>query len=389
MSFQSELVAISGVPGIHSCYQFLGAVLSPWTSAEQAKEIIQASAVDWEQVFGLAAGNLVSPLLWERINEKNLTGLIPKDFLMALQVIHEANCERNRQHQVLLLEATQALNQIGIEPILLKGAHSLVGLGPDEESRILSDVDLIIPNGRTREAQGFLISKGYYEQQLYEGEWHEASEESSHQLSPLFHPTLPAYLELHHYPHWQERSEGLIDYILSELQLLEIEGCRMWFMPLKARFLYNQFHHYYSDMERNAEVDFRFLSEQAAFACELGTSGIEELRALVAARFPEFEQGMQVQLDLMPILFGLQGIESHSLKSEIELYLRYLVGNLDHQKYRQRQVLISALVHVGWLLRNPGKLFQRLTSPGWYLKAPKTLLSYYRRGHVIKPEYKK
>ncbi|MGB1092750.1 MAG: nucleotidyltransferase family protein, partial [Oceanobacter sp.] len=226
MSFHSRLRPIQGRPGIHSALAITSSIVSPWMSGEQVERVLEAFEPDWERIFALAAGALLSPVLWERINEKNLTARIPKDFLMALQVIHEANCERNRQHKMVLLDAVRELNRLGIEPVLLKGAHALAGLEPDQDARILSDIDLIIPDGRAREAQNHLISMGYYDQPLHEGKWH-PEEYDGHQMEPLFHPTLPAYLELHHYPHWKEYSENLVNYILSDLQPMELEGCHM------------------------------------------------------------------------------------------------------------------------------------------------------------------
>lgn len=408
--FHQTLAAIPTIwPGFHSSCRFLCAAISPRISDEEARQLCQAAideGLEWEQLFGMAASYFVSPLLYKSLQRRQLTDWVPEDFLSALKAIYDANNQRNQQHRQLLLDATSLLNQEGIEPTLLKGTHSLLELGPDPDCRIMSDVDILIPGGQAELAQSMLKEQGYREEKFHEMEWYQP--ERAHQLLPLFHPKLPAYLELHRHPFGREFAPDLVDRLLEDVQSIDYQGQRLKVMSLQSRLIYNQFHHYYSNLTVTG-LDFRYMAEQACMARALATEQGDlesQVRAMICQTHPDFWPKAELQFRLISQLFGSfpeeeaasqQAVSSsleakssaqmgnpvsrEAARKEREL-LRMMVGDPGYRRYRRLQVLWGMFLHIFYVLKNPKRLCQRLTTLSWYRDLPGKLMSHLKSGKL-------
>ena len=103
---------------------------------------VPARDCDWMEIVASANRCLVTPALAASLRGK----AIPPDAGQYLALILERNTERNLRLKGQIAEAAQALNGIGVTPVMLKGAawlltveHARVG------ERIIMDLDVMVP----------------------------------------------------------------------------------------------------------------------------------------------------------------------------------------------------------------------------------------------------
>lgn len=136
--------------------------LNPLRVPLDRREALAIAAADWEAVIGLASRQFVLAALAAVVRD-----LVPRDLLDLelrefLEAVHAANLERNRALRGQLLVAGGALNRVGIEPVLLKGAIRLVdGLYPDPGWRMMEDLDILVPAAQVDAAVRALSGLGY------------------------------------------------------------------------------------------------------------------------------------------------------------------------------------------------------------------------------------
>jgi hypothetical protein len=116
--------------------------------------------VDWHQVATVAAELLVAPPLWRAVQP----GLeqIPTDVVEELRGRYLANTIRNVRFRHSLAEAVGALNEVGVVPVLLKGA---TGLTCETDGKVgdrwMADLDLLIAPSELTAATAALKGLGY------------------------------------------------------------------------------------------------------------------------------------------------------------------------------------------------------------------------------------
>ncbi|WP_395396563.1 nucleotidyltransferase family protein [Novosphingobium sp. BL-8A] len=120
---------------------------------------IDPGGCDWEDVIGQANRTLTTAglaLHWAERPE------VPEDARAFLTAVLDANGERNRRLMVLLEEVLGVLDGIGAVPILLKGAALVLTPGTSAmRSRIMGDIDLMLPAGAMRDAHRRLGQVGF------------------------------------------------------------------------------------------------------------------------------------------------------------------------------------------------------------------------------------
>lgn len=112
---------------------------------------------DWNKVITLANRTLVTPALAASLVE---TSDVPPEVKAFLSEIESRSVERNRRLHAQLVEAVRALNRAGIRPITIKGTAMLAS-NPVRFSRLLSDLDLIVPISELDNALNCLGALGY------------------------------------------------------------------------------------------------------------------------------------------------------------------------------------------------------------------------------------
>lgn len=248
--------------------------------------------LDWDTLFASATNALVAPLLYQRIIDNQLSELVPDDFLESLQAVYDLNFQRNFQLKKILEDTLQILNEGGITPTLLKGSHALFGLLPYSSCRMMSDIDLLIPEEQLIEARDLLLANGFY----HEGRPNEATDldrflttEHSH-IAPLFHPNGYGYLELHRRANYESYHPDLIKhcYSNSSLRKQTIDNCTFYSFSNKHLYLYNQAHHFYERLNVSGFPDLRFAIEQGMLLDGLKSGELLEVHNLIKRLDPNF-----------------------------------------------------------------------------------------------------
>jgi hypothetical protein len=183
-------------------YRLLGRLLGPDEVGRRRRpgwaEIITSDRLSWERLIEISSRHLVTPALPTALGQKGVIDLIPADLHQFLTGLRLLNIQRNEALAGQIVEIGRALNDEGIEPILLKGAaHLHSGLYADSGDRVLGDLDVLIPAEAAREAYLALVKLGYqgYFQTKPGDPYHD-----HHHLPPLEHPARKAAVELHTEP---------------------------------------------------------------------------------------------------------------------------------------------------------------------------------------------
>lgn len=120
------------------------------------------SAPNWDNIIREANKHLVGPALHRALAKRKRPVAIPDDAEAYLRLQYDLNCERNARLKTQCLEAVAALNEAGIEPILLKGT-AILWTAPEDAMglRMISDLDFLVPPEQLPQAMEALLSLGY------------------------------------------------------------------------------------------------------------------------------------------------------------------------------------------------------------------------------------
>jgi hypothetical protein len=158
-------------------------LLADSTHAELCKPEI------WSKLVERALAHHVAPLLFRRANTSNLLATAPAEIAEFLNVTDRLNGARNAALLEQTVEFAEALDRIGILPIVLKGGAFLFDEPlADENAVMLSDLDLLVQADQVEQAVGGAISLGYTVSSAVPG---------GHSVV-LCHPERVASIDLHH-----------------------------------------------------------------------------------------------------------------------------------------------------------------------------------------------
>jgi hypothetical protein len=157
-----------------------------------ARTQTQSAGWDWERLFPEASDEAVLPALYSRTRELDLHGSLPPPVLDFLSRVESLNAERNAAIICEVKLAIRLLNEIGIQPILLKGlAYLATGVYDIPGARYLADVDLLITDGQINQAAQVLMQNGFEAQES------DPFARFRHHHPPLMRPGA-VHFELHH-----------------------------------------------------------------------------------------------------------------------------------------------------------------------------------------------
>ncbi len=115
-------------------------------------------------------------------------------------IFADARLEAEREQRVALWEANRAvaaLEPLGLEPILLKGAAYAAARLEASKGRMIGDLDILVPRDRLDEAEAALLEAGWewvkpdpYDDAYYR-QW-------MHELPPLIHRERDRMIDVHH-----------------------------------------------------------------------------------------------------------------------------------------------------------------------------------------------
>lgn len=158
----------------------------------------------WASVLRRSGDHLVTPILrWALQEQEGMYDTLPPSVIDYLEAVYALNLEKNLCCQEQLSEMTSALNDLGVTPVLLKGAAMLVsGLYPTAGERMITDLDILIPEKRLSEVLAKMQASGY---QSIEGKIDLAEValkalSHKHHYPALVHRDWPVSIELHVQP---------------------------------------------------------------------------------------------------------------------------------------------------------------------------------------------
>ena len=176
---------------------FIAACLQVRPQADDSSALrrkINAEEVPWSQVLCLANRHLIAPTLFAALDARGLGDCLPADVGAYLKELYRLNLQRNLQLGSELSEVVAALNGINVQPVLLKGAVSLVEpLYAQPGARIMTDLDLLVPAERIDACRQRLEAEGYYSDHKHV-DW----PPDHHHIAPLRRKGGYAVVELHH-----------------------------------------------------------------------------------------------------------------------------------------------------------------------------------------------
>lgn len=154
--------------------------------------IIGSGRLVWKVVIELTDAHLITPALWVAIRRRGLAGELPSDVREYLWKIHLLSALRNRRLKEQAITVIRLLNSIGIEPILLKGGASLFdNTFGDPGSRVMADLDVLVPREQAEHCWSVLRRNGY---EPIGGSYDYSRH---HHLMPLLHPKDEGTVEIH------------------------------------------------------------------------------------------------------------------------------------------------------------------------------------------------
>ena len=139
--------------------RFLSACLTQ-PSRELLTSCCSDPRFDWESLVRLASEELILPLLYNRVDE--IRDILLQEVAEVFRTTRELAAERNALIFEELRNAAYLANQLGIEPIALKGsAHLLRELYSSTSDRYLLDIDLLVPEAAIKPLFQHLLKNGY------------------------------------------------------------------------------------------------------------------------------------------------------------------------------------------------------------------------------------
>jgi hypothetical protein len=115
---------------------------------------------DWHSLLSMAATTLTIGTLADVFLDPESRVAVPSEYRDLLEDVRMRSRERDKRMTEQFLELLPLLNSVRVEPIVMKGLARLLS-DPQEQSRILSDIDLLIPPGRRLDCVLAMQRQGY------------------------------------------------------------------------------------------------------------------------------------------------------------------------------------------------------------------------------------
>ena len=201
---------------------------------------------DWPEFARRASEQMVSTAIASELLRRSLLDSLPDDFAAYLRGMLELNVERNEKIAQQLAEAVRTLNAAGIEPVLLKGSAALEsGLYRHPGSRLISDLDLLVPAETLRAGSDALQTLGY--RRITDAKNNDAHYAEMHHDAPMIHPERVASVELHRRPLHSVRATRIMDAIRSSEVPTNVAGARALLPDVTSMLAHNFLHQMVQD----------------------------------------------------------------------------------------------------------------------------------------------
>ncbi len=339
----------------HTRYtELLCQCLASWnpilTSA--AEKSLYDKQLEWHKFLLCADRHFILPSLFFSLSSSGLLRYLPKDLAEYLRAVWTLNRRRNRMMRQALISVCSRLNGIGITPVLLKGAAALT---EEEDSglfdRVMYDLDLFVPDGRSGEARDFLKEHGYTP--LYDNE---AFWQHHHHEVPLRHNKFPVSIELHRYILSLKKFNDVPISIRDGARTIQSGGADMLVPDVTFRVLHNFIDHSLHDgFFFQNRIDPKRLYESA----RLRTAQNQKIRYQQIQEYCR-EKGVNTAW----LTYCLSGRRLFSCPVPCR------IPKFSYAVYREHQIRFYSrlpfLVFARYWLQRGSRLPARLVTPSWY-----------------------
>lgn len=328
-------------------------VLTPRDNHPALEELLSGST-DWPAIIELVSGQLVLPAFYQALLDKQVTHTLPDDVRDYFDVLQELATNRNREFIVELEHICHALNNEHIVPVVMKGGAALLDtIYSDPLTRIISDLDLLIPADRHADAVRIVKALGFSEHRIKETDEY-------HDYHPLLKKDSPVIVELHRtvtvaeYTHILPAAELLHDSLEHSLSQSRVR------LPSPThRVIHNIVHAHLQDYGYTLrKLSLRQLYE-CAMLCQRYPDRIDWARVAAAFVDDAERHALQHYLAQCQACFDLPCPPPLLRAEEVEQVLREQGLSPGHQ------IAIGLLRRLNNVLRHPGRL-RRLLNPAWY-----------------------
>ncbi len=320
--------------------------VSPLT---QAGDVTPLAPADWPLVMRLADWHMLLPELYlAALRHGDRLG-VPQEMLETLEAFHFLNNERNDRLRAQMRHLSRAFSNAGIRHVWLKGAVWLLEDQGGPSGRMMSDLDLWLPDRASHPAALQLLADlGFHRLPGQEdADWH-----MSHHYAPRFSDDWPARVEPHHHI-IDPRFAGLLpdEKLLDAVRWVEWEGAKIGIPGTTDRILHAM-------VQASVMAIPSFGTGRTPLMkgfdvvrlCAQHNGGAlpDEVAAWVGR--PEWESWSRPLLGVLQPLFGL----STPLATDTRVYRRLCLST----RWPRLALLIET-----WARVVDGKLFRRLARP--------------------------
>ncbi len=180
----------------YQAFKIICHCLSSYDQEDDVSEIqyrLTRDDFSWRSFIDIANAYFVATGIWSGLTSKGLEILLDDEPRQYFSELHALNLNRNKHLRKQLIQAIGILNAVGITPLLLKGASQLVQpIHIDIGSRLIADLDILIPPNKLSLAVDALTDEGYEEAEI------QYDLKKLHHWAPLIRRSEYGEIELHH-----------------------------------------------------------------------------------------------------------------------------------------------------------------------------------------------
>ena len=190
---------------LHNTYTLLALFLAPAKSEETLdalKNAIINEQIELGPLLLQANIQMCTPLWYSRLKQDDLLQYLPEDFQQFLQVIYDANAERNTKLKSGLTDLLAEFEKAEIQTILLKGGATFVDdLYASSGARYMVDLDILVQKEKLKICES-ILEKLEYMEELDEGRVLDdrPTSERHHHINPRIKPGTVMSVEIHFKP---------------------------------------------------------------------------------------------------------------------------------------------------------------------------------------------
>ncbi|RTL81200.1 MAG: hypothetical protein EKK29_18365 [Hyphomicrobiales bacterium] len=321
--------------------KWLGHALSPYGDKDWVCRNISRDEQDWRFLIGVGSRHFVLPALHRALVAEKMETEPPDDAREALEGVYLLNRERNRALRAQMLELSHLLNGLGVAPVWLKGATTLLNEDWAASARMMVDLDFWIEDERAYD--NILATFDLDGYQTCEGDTGENHLEHHH-FAPRYKKGRPASVEFHKSP-CELKFQDLLDgaRAIDRVEWIAWEGTEIGQLCAVDRLMnsYLQCISFHADVNR---PDDRRLTAVAHFSKTLDF--LERFAASQTSTKDEFFQRLRAGrrmsdarkfFSILKLYFGLEAgldVDASFLKSIVFatrhpkfVYARYMAGH--------------------------------------------------------------